>query len=313
VANNTILNLGSGGDTIVTIDLANFASFGYPTVTGKLPATCLYVSQASGTSPTALTTSNTLPVSQVGALPAGANTIGNVGLVAGSAAVGTVATNADAAIGAGAAPSKALVIAGVFNTSAPAPGNGQTVGLQTDIVGNLYVSNEGRKPTYSACSESFTLAAAPTDIAILVASTTKIVKIVRIAVTVQASAAQTQVFPILLIKRSAANTGANSSMNIVPHDSNDAAGSATAAFYTANPTPGTKTGSVATTWQTTISNPASSGANGALTRWEYLATDKGAKPITLKKNTAEQIAVNLGATALTGAPTAMVEFEWTEE
>jgi hypothetical protein len=45
---------------------------------------------------------------------------------------GTVSTNADAAIGAGAAPSKSLVVGGVFNSSAPAPTTGQTVALQLD-------------------------------------------------------------------------------------------------------------------------------------------------------------------------------------
>jgi hypothetical protein len=51
----------------------------------------------------------------------------------------TAATNADAAIAAGAAPSKALVAGGVFNSSAPAPTNGQTMALQLDQAGNQRV------------------------------------------------------------------------------------------------------------------------------------------------------------------------------
>lgn len=330
MANNTLLNAGSGGDSMQTIDMANFASFGYPTTTGKLPCMALYCSQAIGTIPTAVVTANPLPVAQQGALTvtlgagaasigtvvlgAGVASVGTVVLGAGTAAVGTVTTNADAAVGAGTAPSKVLGIAAIFNKTIPAPTDTQSLAVQADMAGNVFISTEGRKPTYSACSESFILAATPTDIAQLVASATKHVKIVRVAVTILASTAQSQVFPILLIKRSAANTGASTGMTIVPHSSDDGVAGAAANFYTANPTAGSKTGSVATTWQTTLSNPASSGANGALTRWEWVATDKdGAKPIRLKANTNEQLAVNLGGTALTGAPTAMVEFEWVED
>jgi hypothetical protein len=49
----------------------------------------------------------------------------------------TVATNADCGLAAGSAPSKALVIAGVYNTSLPTPTNGQTVALQLDGSGYL--------------------------------------------------------------------------------------------------------------------------------------------------------------------------------
>jgi fibronectin-binding autotransporter adhesin len=52
----------------------------------------------------------------------------------------TVATNADAAIAAGAAPAKCLVGGSVYNTSAPAPTNGQTMALQADSSGNLKVN-----------------------------------------------------------------------------------------------------------------------------------------------------------------------------
>ncbi|HEV3004236.1 MAG TPA: hypothetical protein VGX78_07225, partial [Pirellulales bacterium] len=53
----------------------------------------------------------------------------------------TIATNADAAIGAGSAPSKALAIAGVYNSSLPSPTSGQTVGIQLDSSGRLLVGS----------------------------------------------------------------------------------------------------------------------------------------------------------------------------
>lgn len=133
------------------------------------------------------------------ALPTGANTIGNVGLVAGAATIGavnqagtwtvglsagsnlvgavkitdaggtnqlsvnatgqvtisntsfaatqsgtwTVATNADGTIGAGTAPSKALVAGAIFNTAAPTLTNGQGAALQSDSSGNLKVVVQG--------------------------------------------------------------------------------------------------------------------------------------------------------------------------
>jgi hypothetical protein len=62
----------------------------------------------------------------------------------------TVVTNADAAIAPGTAPSKALVAGGVFNSSAPAPTNGQTLALQLDQGGNQRVFSGMSVQTLSA-------------------------------------------------------------------------------------------------------------------------------------------------------------------
>jgi hypothetical protein len=66
----------------------------------------------------------------------------NAALPAGTAVIGLVNTNADAAIGAGTAPAKAFITGGVYNSSAPAPTNGQTVALQLDAAGRL-ITNAG--------------------------------------------------------------------------------------------------------------------------------------------------------------------------
>lgn len=323
MSNNTTLNAGSGGDVITDIDLANFGSFGYPTTTGKLPASAIYVSQAIGTIPSPLTTANPLPVAQQGALPAGANSIGTVvlgagsaavgtvTLGAGSAAVGTVSTNADAALSAGTAPAKALAVAAQYNKTVPAPTDTQSLSLQTDSVGNLFVSNEGRKLTYSASTEDFALAAAPTDIAQLVGSSTKTVKILKVSVQIEASAAQTQIFPVLAVKRSTAGSGFTSTATAVPHDSGDTGATASLQFSTSNPTTGTKVGTVEATYLPTISNPPSSGASAGFLRFEFRPVDEGGKPLTLK-GTAQTLAINLGGTTLTGTPHAIVNFTWTE-
>ena len=52
----------------------------------------------------------------------------------------TVATNADGSVSGGTAGAKSLLMAGVYNTSQPAPTNGQQVALQLDGSGNLKVN-----------------------------------------------------------------------------------------------------------------------------------------------------------------------------
>jgi hypothetical protein len=83
--NNTILNPGTGGDTILTVDLAAFSS--YPTAGGKMPTSVLYVSQAPGSAPLPLSAANALPVNDAG----GSLTVD--GTVAVSAVGGTVAVS----------------------------------------------------------------------------------------------------------------------------------------------------------------------------------------------------------------------------
>jgi hypothetical protein len=66
MSHGTVLNVGAGGDTILDVDLAGFAA--YPS-TGKLPATCLYVSQTAGVAPTPATAANPVPVGVQGSVP----------------------------------------------------------------------------------------------------------------------------------------------------------------------------------------------------------------------------------------------------
>lgn len=64
------------------------------------------------------------------------------GLSTGANVIGLVNTNADASIGAGTAPAKALIAGGVYNSSAPTPSTGQTLALQLDAAGRL-ITNAG--------------------------------------------------------------------------------------------------------------------------------------------------------------------------
>jgi hypothetical protein len=79
------------------------------------------------------------------ALPAGANVIGGVT----QSGTWTITTNADAGVGAGTAPSKALAVAGVYNSSLPTLTSGQTAGLQLDSSGRLLVGSIANTVTVS--------------------------------------------------------------------------------------------------------------------------------------------------------------------
>lgn len=77
----------------------------------------------------------TFPVTDSG----GSLTVDNAGTFAVQAAQSgtwTVGTNSESSIGAGTAPSKAQVIAGVYNSTLPSPTTGQSVAIQLDAKGN---------------------------------------------------------------------------------------------------------------------------------------------------------------------------------
>jgi len=324
MSKNTTLNLGTGGDTMTTVDLANFGSFGYPaggdTPAPKLPCSVLYVSQAIGTVPTPVTTANPVPVAvQTGStigLAAGSASVGTVILGAGTAAVGTVTTNADAAVGAGSAPSKTLAVAGVFNTTPPAPTNTQTVGLQLDAAGSLFVTTEGRKSTFFASTGSFALAATPTDIAQLVGSGSRTIKVLRIKVQLLSANTTNQLFTVFAVKRSSAGSGFNSTATEVPANSAQAITTSGAApqFTTANPTPGSAVGNVEVAFVPDyVTPPAATGNAASLLTYifDFTATE-GASPIILN-GVAQTLAINLNGVTLSAATNAIVTFVYTAE
>ena len=65
---------------------------------------------------------------------------GVVVLGAGSAAIGTVTTNADGSLSGGTAGSKSIAAGGVYNTSLPTLTNGQQAGIQLDSSGRQWVN-----------------------------------------------------------------------------------------------------------------------------------------------------------------------------
>jgi hypothetical protein len=165
--------------------------------------------------------------------------------------------------------------------------------------------------TYSAAVNGLTAAATPTDVFTITGSASRTVRIKKVSFSGTQTTSNDQA--ILLIKRSTADTGGTSAaVTAVPNDSNDAAASATALSYTANPTLGTTVGTVRST-KLLVTGDAP-GNNGQYFWSEKVWTfgDNGDKEIILR-GTAEVLAVNLNATATMAGSSLNIDIEWTEE
>jgi trimeric autotransporter adhesin len=149
--------------------------------------------------------------------------------VAGLTVVGNVAAgSADSGNG--------VKVAGVYNSTAPTLTNGQRGDLQLDSRSRVIVTvGDGGKATYSAAIVGLAPAAIPTDFFTITGSATKTIRIT--ALDFSGTQTTTAYQDIEVLVRSAANTGgASTTLANVPHDSQDAAGTATVRAYTTNPT-----------------------------------------------------------------------------
>ena len=159
--------------------------------------------------------------------------------------------------------------------------------------------------TYSAAITGLVAANTATDFFTLTGSATKTVRITRIALTAtQTTGAQNN---ILLIKRSTANTGGTSTAPAgVPHDSTNAAATATVAAYTVNPT---ALGTVVGTMRSRKVFVGQTTANSD----EFIADfgDRNNQSIVLR-GTTQVLAINLNSTTLAGN-SFDISVEWTEE
>lgn len=169
------------------------------------------------------------------------------------------------------------------------------------------VNTEGTRATYSA-SAQLAPAATATDVFTITGSATKTVRILRVQLTGQATAAANVV--IALAKRSAANTGGTSAaITAVPHDSTDAAATATVLNYSVNPA---GLGAlVDNPRRQLLALPASSSPAFGATPvvWEF--TTRNGKGIVLR-GIAQVLAINLLGQTVTGGSMG-VDIEWTEE
>lgn len=159
--------------------------------------------------------------------------------------------------------------------------------------------------TYSAAITGLAVASAATDVFTLTGSASKVVRLNQVSVSGTAGTAA--VADVQVIKRSTANSGGTSTTpTAVPNDSTQAAATAVARAYTANPTTGTAVGVVRTQKQLfdVATGPQSSVAVG------YETHANGHRPLTLRGVT-EVLAINLNGVTLS-SPTLDIYVEWTE-
>ena len=164
------------------------------------------------------------------------------------------------------------------------------------------VTTEGITATYGIASVANTPAATPTDVFILNGSLTKTVKIKRVTVSGVATTAGTM--RVVLVKRTAANTGGTSTApSISKFDSNDSAATAVPKLYTANP-------SALGTVVNVSAQSLNFGVAGAAGNVMFDFSNRNDKAIYLR-GVAEGLAINLnGDTVPTGGTFGYtVEFE----
>lgn len=180
-----------------------------------------------------------------------------------------------------------------------------------DSAGSAYANTEGQKTSYFAGLGSNTPAATPTDIAILTGSATKTIKVTKVRITVQATAAGVVEFKLL--KRtagtqSAVNTPFLDGTHSGPFDSLSVASTVTAAglagVYTSNPaSSGTLLG-IVDDWTVALA------ANTGLVL-EYTCREPS-QCITLRGVT-QVLAINGASHTLLTGEKVGVQFAWTEE
>src|SRR5579871_1785087 len=221
-------------------------------------------------------------------------------------------TLADAAVGVGTAPTKCHVSGAQFNSTPPAPANQQTVSLQCSSSGALFVSTEGTKQSYSACSGIFTPASLATDFATLAGASGKTTKVWRIKLQFVTTTANPGAVQVALLLRTSVNSGGTSTVGngARRNNTNNSLPGATPAFYTANPT---GLGSAATFFSDVyVPIMVTNTGNPTLQQYVWDYTRNGLQPPTLQ-GVSNLLCLSLLGVSLPASSFALVEFEWTEE
>ena len=158
--------------------------------------------------------------------------------------------------------------------------------------------------TYSATITNLPSTALASDIFTLTGSATKVVRISRVAFSgVQTTGSQINV---ICLRRSTANTGGSiASLAAIKMDTANAAATATASGYTANPTVGTLVGNIRTR---KVSVAAASGNS------DEMILDFGTRngQAVVLRGINEVFAINLNSVTVSGSAF-NISIEWTEE
>lgn len=171
--------------------------------------------------------------------------------------------------------------------------------------------SEPTTDTYAATGVGIVPAASATDIACLTGSATKIIRVQRIRVSGTAGTLVT--LPVLITKHISANTGGTAATGTAlpvpyPLDSTDAAVSATATAYTANPTVVDSAAGIISAATISLNTTAALVAQGEL-HFDWFARNYAEAP-TLR-GIAQQVCVNLNGISITSG-LVNISFIWTE-
>lgn len=193
---------------------------------------------------------------------------------------------------------------GMYNAATPVLTEGEQRTLRYDVSGRLIITQEKRF-SYSASVTDLAVVTGATDFFTISGSAIKTVIVKRVIVS--ATAQSTTQADILMLKRSSANPGgASSAVTIVPHDSTNAAATATVLAYTANPTLGTLVGVVRSVDYTLVARNSNSSAD--IREFNFgTEEDQG----IVLRGTSELMAINHNGDAINGCQM-HVSVEWRE-
>lgn len=207
-----------------------------------------------------------------------------------------------------------VAVFGVANPSAETALSGATADytpIGTTTTGRVLAQVEPSiKTTYMGCTGFFTAAASATDIFEMLGSASKTVKIQKVFVAYDSTTSgNTNRF--FLKKISAAGSGGTSAATtMVPLDSSNAAATATAKHYTANPTIATVVGNLNIV--TTCGNSSANAAAG-FPQITLFDADKFGQPIVLRGTTQGIVVNNNGVTIPNTSPQVSITVVFTEE
>jgi|ERR1035437_7744482 hypothetical protein len=201
----------------------------------------------------------------------------------------------------------------IYNPTTPALASAQSVQLQGDSAGSLYVDIAGRQPTYVACKSAFVpLADAGLPFFVLQGSATKTVKIRHVRLSwgaVTGNAAPN----VISMRRFSAVTGGTP--NVVPlaqMDTVDPAATAVVSQYSALPSVATPTplgaGEIVSDYMQWTTNAAGV-AGPTIIEFDFGLTGK--EPLVVR-GTSEWIGISISAMAASGGTMAL-GISWTEE
>ena len=183
--------------------------------------------------------------------------------------------------------------------------------LATTLTGRVLAQVEPSiKTTYMGCTGFFTGAASATDLFEMLGSASKTVKIHKVLCAYDSTTSgNTNRF--FLKKISAAGSGGTSAATtMIPLDSGNAAATATAKHYTANPTIATAVGTLNIV--TTSGNTSAQAASGAV-QIVLFDSDKFGQPIVLRGTSQGIVVNNNGVTIPNTSPQVSFTVVFTEE